>query len=119
MLYKIQERLSIEWAFWNQDDVGITRKTSAQGDPACCPPHRLDHDDSPVRVCGRAKSIDGLGDDGTGGIVSKGNVGAREVVVDGFGYSYERNRLLKGFQARKRTVTARDHKAIQAKLLVL
>src|SRR5699024_831656 len=68
-----------------QDDVRAARNAGIQGQPAGLVAHDLDAHDPAVAAGGGVDAVDDLGRDLDGGVETKGDVGAVDVVVDGLG----------------------------------
>ncbi len=68
------------------EDLGrAAGHTGVGGDPADVAAHHLAHDDPVVRLGRRPQAVDGVGGDLHGGVEPEGDLGARQVVVDGLG----------------------------------
>ena len=79
------DALGIVRDFGNEDHVGPAGDARAQGQPAGPMAHDLDHDD-PIVAGGRGmEPVDRLGGDAQGRVETEGDVGPRDVVVDGLG----------------------------------
>ena len=66
------------------EDLGRTAgDAGVGGDPPHVPTHDLAHDDAVMGLRGGAQAIDGVGGDLHGGVEAEGDLGSRQVVVDG------------------------------------
>ena len=71
--------------FGDENDVGAAGDARAQGQPAGAVAHDLDDDDAMVAGGRGMEPVDGLGGDAQRRVEAKGDIGPRDVVVDGFG----------------------------------
>ena len=75
----------VDFFLGNQHVIGGGGDARETGNPACMPAHGLDDHDPAVRFGGRADAVDRFHHDVDGGVETEGEVGAVEIVVDGFG----------------------------------
>src|SRR5690606_16754582 len=64
--------------FGDEDDVAAARHTRAEGYPAGVASHRFNHHHAMMRHCGGVDSVDSLGGDLHGGVVSEREIGLAE-----------------------------------------
>src|SRR5262249_31838377 len=76
--------IHVEGLLRNQDHVGTAGDAAVDSDPASIATHDFNHHDAVVGLGRSVYPIDGLGDDVDGGVEAESEVGAAEVVVDGF-----------------------------------
>src|ERR1700761_2944764 len=81
---KSDDVVHVDGALRGEDDVGAAGDADCDGDPAGVAAHDLDDLHAGVRFGGGVKAVDGFGGDGDGGVEAEADVGAGEVVVDGF-----------------------------------
>jgi radical SAM protein with 4Fe4S-binding SPASM domain len=82
---QLGDLIDVEGDFGDEDDVGAATDAAVSGDPAGVTAHDFDDDDAVVRFGSGMDAVNGAGGDVDGGVESKGEIGAGEIVVDGFG----------------------------------
>lgn len=81
----LADDIEIELDLGDQDDIRARCEPRVEGDPARVAAHELDDHDAVMRGGRRVHSIERFGRDMDRGLEPEGDVGAVEVVVDGFG----------------------------------
>ena len=76
----------VEGQLGHEDLGGPAGDARVRGDPSGVPTHHLAHDDPVVRLRRRSQAVDRLRGDLHGGVEAEGDLGARQVVVDGLGH---------------------------------
>jgi hypothetical protein len=84
--------------FGDADDVRASGNAGVQRDPACVAAHHFDHHHAVMRLGGGVNLVDRVGCRGDGGIEAEGDVGGRQIVVDGLGHGHDLHALVKEFE---------------------
>src|SRR5690606_8208728 len=82
---EVADDIEVEWNFGDENDIGAGCDACVEGDPAGVSAHEFADHDAVVAHGGGVESIEGVGGGGERGGEAEGDVGADDVVVDGFG----------------------------------